>query len=52
VAVTANTHAEDEQRCLAAGMNAFLHKPINRAKLVTALAAVHIVRSNPPSEPT
>ncbi|MEQ1634941.1 MAG: response regulator, partial [Planctomycetota bacterium] len=52
LAVTANTHAEDEQRCLAAGMNAFLHKPINRAKLVSALAAVHIGQPNTPPEPT
>ena len=52
LAVTANTHAEDERRCLAAGMNAFLPKPISRAKLVIALAAVNIDPSSTPPEPT
>ncbi|MEN8165389.1 MAG: ATP-binding protein [Acidobacteriota bacterium] len=38
IAMTANVLAEDEQRCLEAGMQGFLSKPIDRAKLVETLA--------------
>ena len=37
IALTANSFAEDRQRCLAAGMNGFLPKPFNESDLVTLL---------------
>lgn len=37
VAVTGGTHPQDQERCLAAGMNGYLRKPINRQDLLRVL---------------
>ena len=37
IALTANASREDQEKCMKAGMNAFLTKPIERAKLLNAI---------------
>jgi two-component system sensor histidine kinase/response regulator len=39
IALTANTADEERERCLAAGMDAFLTKPMVRADLIRQLQA-------------
>jgi CheY-like chemotaxis protein len=39
IALTANASAEDRAACLAAGMDGFVTKPLDRQKLVEVLAS-------------
>jgi hypothetical protein len=42
IALTANARDVDKQRCLDAGMNAFLSKPFNAQDLLNVLEQLHI----------
>ena len=40
IALTANAFDEDREACIAAGMDGFLTKPLDRERLATALAGM------------
>ncbi|WP_053333032.1 hybrid sensor histidine kinase/response regulator [Haliangium ochraceum] len=53
VALTANTLKDDEQRCLDAGMDAYLGKPLERralASILRALAPAHLAQPGPAAD--
>jgi len=45
IALTANVFAEDKQKCIDAGMDGFVGKPINPTALLTAINDAFAVRS-------
>ena len=46
IALTADAFAEDAQRCIAAGMNAHLAKPLDAKVLTRLLASLHEERKS------
>jgi len=51
VAMTAGVRPEERQRCLAAGMDGYLAKPVNRALLLSKVAHFLTARPVPPALP-
>jgi CheY-like chemotaxis protein len=48
VGVTANAFAEDRDRCIRAGMNAYVAKPLSRATLLAAMSQLLARPEAPP----
>ena len=46
IAMTANTQPEDKERCVNAGMNQFITKPINAPEIEKTLEHYHLIESN------
>jgi two-component system CheB/CheR fusion protein len=44
IAMTAHAYKSDQERCLAAGMNAYISKPINRRELVVMVEQIAVTR--------
>lgn len=49
VALTAHAMLGDKEKCLQAGMNAYVSKPIRRVELVSTLNQILSQKSEPPS---
>lgn len=50
IAMTANAFVEDRQRCLDAGMNEYLSKPVNLNRMAEALAQARLAIGKPAAD--